>query len=58
MSVTVRVRRPNGLEVVLRVPGADWQDVMRRANSEFGAPSRWIGGPEMPDMEKYKPKRK
>ncbi len=58
MSVMVRVRRPNGLEVVLTVPGDDWPELMRRANNEFGAPSRRIGGPEMPDMTKYEKKRK
>jgi hypothetical protein len=56
MSVAVRVLRPSGLEVVLHVPGDDWQELMRRACNEFGAPSRWIGGPEMPDMEKYRNK--
>lgn len=53
MTVAVRVRRPNGLEVVLSVPGDDWQELMRRACNEFGYPSRWIGGPEKPDMSKY-----
>lgn len=52
----VTVRRPTGLEVTLRVPG-DWTELMRRANDEFGSP-RSIGGPEMPDMEKYKRKRR
>jgi hypothetical protein len=30
---------------------------MRRANAEFGAPSAGSAGPEMPDMEKYQPKK-
>jgi hypothetical protein len=57
VTCAVRVRRPDGLEVVLDVPGNDWQELMRRGNNEFGAPSRWIGGPEMPDMEKYRKKK-
>lgn len=52
----MRIRRPNGSEIVLRVPGGDWPELMRRANNEFGSP-RDIGGPEMPDMEKYRKKR-
>jgi hypothetical protein len=52
----VRIRRSNGLEVVLRCPGEDWQELMSRANAEFGSP-QLIGGPEMPDMAKYQPKK-
>lgn len=56
--MTVRILRPSGLEVTLRVPGEDWPELMRRANAEFGNPSRRIGGPEMPDMTKYERKKK
>ena len=32
----IRVRRPNGVEVTLRVPGEHWQRVLEMANREFG----------------------
>ncbi len=42
----VRIRRPDGREVLLRVPGEHLQRVMNLANGEFGDESILLGGPE------------
>lgn len=44
----VRMRRPDGREYLLRVPGEHLQRVMDLANGEFGDPSIILGGPELP----------
>ena len=42
----VRVRRPDGKETLLRVPGEHLQRVMDLANGEFGDKSIVLGGPK------------
>lgn len=36
-EMAVRVRRPNGMEVVLKLDGKHWERVMELAAREFGA---------------------
>lgn len=45
----VRMRRPDGREFFLRVPGEHLQRVMDLACGEFGDPSIVIDGPKMPE---------
>ena len=44
----VRVRRPDGKETLLRVPGEHLQRVMDLACGEFGDPSIILDGPKPP----------
>jgi len=46
-SILVRLRRPDGRETIVRVPGEHLQRVMDLANGEFGDTSIDLGGPEL-----------
>lgn len=43
----VRIRRPDGREILLRVPGEHLQRVMDLAAGEFGDKSIILGGPRL-----------
>lgn len=47
-DILVRLRRPDGRETIVRVPGEHLQRLMDLANGEFGDTSIQIGGPELP----------
>ena len=47
-TLLVRVTRPNGRQVLLRVPYDHLERVMALANGEFGDPSITLVGPEIP----------
>lgn len=51
-TLLVRVRRPNGREVYLRVPYDHLERVMDLAAGEFGDPSIILGGPKLRPVEK------
>jgi hypothetical protein len=46
--ILVRVRRPDGQTILLRVPEEHLQRLMDLANGEFGDKSIDLGGPAMP----------
>lgn len=46
-TLLVRVRRPDGREVFLRVPYDHLERVMELANGEFGDPSITLAGPQL-----------
>lgn len=46
-TALVRMRRPDGTEFLLRVPGEHLQRVMDLANGEFWDRSIVLGGPEL-----------
>jgi len=46
----VRIRRPGGREILLRVPEEHLQRVMDLANGEFGDPNIILGGPELKEQ--------
>jgi hypothetical protein len=50
-DLLVRVRRPDGKTILLRVPGEHLQRVMDLANGEFGDTSIDLGGPVMPKVK-------
>lgn len=46
-SFLVRLRRPDGKETLVRVPGEHLQRVMDLANGEFGDKSIELDGPKL-----------
>lgn len=50
-TILVRVRKPDGQEILLRVPGEHLQRVMDLAVGEYGDKSIILDGPKLPAKE-------
>lgn len=50
-AALVRMRRPDGTEVLVRVPAEHLQRLMDLANGEFGDKSILLGGPKLTVVE-------